>query len=88
MGTGFSEASLIKQLTSDYGNGFSEADAEWAVANSGADWNAQAVMAAKGYLAMGTGFSRKSLIQQLTSEYGNQFTEAQAEYAADQVGLK
>ncbi len=33
------------------------------------------------------GFSRKSLIQQLTSSSGDQFTQAQAEYAADKVGL-
>ena len=33
------------------------------------------------------GFSRDSLIQQLTSSAGNGFTEAQAEYAANQVGL-
>jgi hypothetical protein len=33
------------------------------------------------------GFSRSSLIQQLTSSYGSGFTELQAEYAASQVGL-
>jgi hypothetical protein len=86
MGSGFSAASLLDQLTSPYGNGFAQADAQWAVDNSGADWNAQAVMAAKGYLNLG-GFSRSSMIEQLTSQYGNQFTEAQAEYACDQVGL-
>ena len=86
MGSGFSAASLLDQLTSPYGNGFAQADAQWAVDNSGADWNAQAVMAAKGYLNLG-GFSRSSMVEQLTSQYGNQFTEAQAEYACDQVGL-
>jgi hypothetical protein len=44
------------------------------------------VLAAKGYLKMG-GFSHASLVQQLTSAYGNKFTAAQAEYAAQQVGL-
>lgn len=33
------------------------------------------------------GFSRDSLLQQLTSSYGYGFTEAQAEYAVAQVGL-
>ena len=33
------------------------------------------------------GFSQASLIQQLTSSYGSGFTQAQAEYAASQVGL-
>jgi hypothetical protein len=35
----------------------------------------------------GQGFSRASLIDQLTSPYGEQFTYAQAVYAAGQVGL-
>ena len=86
MGSGFSRQGLIHQLSSQYGNGFSVADATWAVDHSGADWNAQAVMAAKSYMQMG-GFSRSSLINQLTSPYGNQFTYAQAAYAANQVGL-
>jgi len=33
------------------------------------------------------GFSRSSLIEQLTSSYGSGFTYSQAEYAATQVGL-
>jgi hypothetical protein len=86
-GQGFSRAGLIKQLSSQYGEGFSEADATWAADNSGANWNAQAVMSAKGYMADGQGFSRDGLIEQLTSAYGEQFTTAQAEYAVAQVGL-
>jgi Host cell surface-exposed lipoprotein len=86
MGTGFSRAGLIKQLSSPYGDKFSVADATWAVDHSGADWNAQAVMSAKGYMKMG-GFSRAGLINQLTSAYGEQFTLAQATYAVNQVGL-
>lgn len=76
----------MDQLTSSYGNGFSEADAEFAVGYLSPDWNAQAVEAAQGYLKVG-GFSRASLIQQLTSSYGSGFTEAQAEYAAGKLGL-
>lgn len=87
-GMGFSAASLTKQLTSPAGNQFTAAQAKQAVANSGADWNAEAVKAAKGYMDSGMGFSRQSLIAQLTSAAGNQFTQAQAAYAADQVGLK
>jgi hypothetical protein len=86
MGTGFSEKGLIDQLSSQYGEKFSVADATWAVAHSGADWNAQAVMSAKGYMKMG-GFSRAGLIDQLTSSAGEQFTLAQATYAVNQVGL-
>ncbi|BAS16673.1 hypothetical protein AHiyo8_49760 [Arthrobacter sp. Hiyo8] len=87
-GMGFSQASLTKQLTSSAGNEFTAPQAESAVANSGADWNAEAVKAAKGYMSSGMGFSRQSLIAQLTSAAGNQFTDTQAGYAADQVGLK
>jgi hypothetical protein len=86
-GQGFSQAGLISQLTSSSGNQFTEAQAEFGVNGSGADWNAQALAAAKGYMSDGEGFSRQSLIDQLTSIYGNQFAEAQAEYAAAQVGL-
>jgi Host cell surface-exposed lipoprotein len=87
MAQGFSRAGLIKQLTSPYGNKFTQADATWAADHAGANWDDQAVTAAKGYMADGQGFSREGLIQQLTSPYGNQFTHAQAEYAASKVGL-
>lgn len=87
IGSGFSYQGLIDQLTSSYGNGFSVADATAAVDSLNADYNAQAVLAAKGYLAIGSGFSHASLVAQLTSAYGNKFTPEQAEYAATQVGL-
>jgi hypothetical protein len=87
MGSGFSYNSLIQQLTSSAGNGFPQADAVFAINYLHPDWDAQAVEAAKGYMNMGSGFSRDSLIQQLTSQYGNGFTYDQAVYAANQVGL-
>jgi hypothetical protein len=87
LGSGFSYQSLLNQLTSGYGSGFSTSDAEFAINYLKPDWDAQAVEAAQGYLKLGTGFSRSSLIQQLTSSYGNGFTEAQAEYAVSKVGL-
>jgi hypothetical protein len=86
-GMGFSEASLNGQLTSSAGNQFTPEQAQDAVAKAGADWNAQAVAAAEGYMSSGMGFSRASLIAQLTSSAGNQFTQPQAEYAATKVGL-
>jgi Host cell surface-exposed lipoprotein len=46
----------------------------------------QAVESAKSYMAMG-GFSRAGLISQLSSSAGEGFTDAQAVYAANQVGL-
>ena len=86
-GQGFSRAGLITQLDSPDGGQFSVADATWAVDNSGANWDAQAVIAAKGYLGDGQGFSRSALIAQLDSPYGGKFTYAQAVYGADQAGL-
>jgi ABC-type transport system substrate-binding protein len=86
MGSGFSRAGLIEQLSSSAGEGFKKADATFAVDHITVNWNKQAVLSAKGYLSMG-GFSRSSLIEQLTSQYGEQFTLAQATYAANHVGL-
>jgi Host cell surface-exposed lipoprotein len=49
------------------------------------DWNAQAVRSAKQYLQM-TGFSCKGLIEQLSSEYGNQYSVGEATYGAKEAG--
>lgn len=86
-GQGFSEKGLLDQLTSSYGEGFSMADAQFAVSYLNPDWNAQAVESAQGYMNSGQGFSRQGLIDQLTSPYGEQFTYAQAVYAVDKIGL-
>jgi hypothetical protein len=80
MDSGFSRDGLIGQLEFDK---FSAADATYAADNSGADWNAQAVYSAQGYMKLG-GFSRDSLISQLEFD---KYTYAQASYAASQVGL-
>jgi hypothetical protein len=87
LGSGFSAESLYKQLTSSYGSGFTSTAANFAISYLHPDWYQQAVEAAKSYMSLGSGFSRDSLIQQLTSSYGNGFTYAQAEYAVNQVGL-
>jgi len=86
-GMGFSKAGLLDQLTSSAGEGFTVADARWAIRHAHPDWNAQAVQSAKNYMSSGMGFSRSELIDQLTSSAGEGFTLAQATYAADQVGL-
>lgn len=85
--SGFSKAGLIDQLSSSAGEGFSKADATWAVNHlSNVDWNEQAVRKGRDYLDM-DGFSRAGLIQQLSSSAGEKFTKAQATYAADKLGL-
>ncbi|HEY7043547.1 MAG TPA: Ltp family lipoprotein [Nocardioidaceae bacterium] len=82
----FSRTGLINQLSSKYGDGFSKADAIFAVNHIQVDWNEQAVQSAKDYLSM-SHFSRVGLIQQLSSKYGDGYTVAQATYAANHVGL-
>lgn len=87
LGQGFSRAGLIKQLSSSYGEGFPRSIAIFAVNYLHPNWYQQAVEAAKNHLKTGMGFSRASLIQQLSSPYGDGFTYAQAVYAANRVGL-
>ena len=59
---GFSRIGLIKQLSSDYGDGYDVADATVAVDSLKVDWNEQAVRSAKQYLSF-QGFSCKGLIE-------------------------
>lgn len=85
----FSRAGLIDQLTSEFGSKFTKEQAEYAVSTLETaglvDWNEQAVKSAKSYLEF-MAFSKEGLIDQLSSEYGSQFTREQAEYAAAHVG--
>lgn len=62
---GFSRVGLIQQLSSKSGEGFTHAEAVYAVQQLHPDWNAQAVKSAKSYLESG-GFSRTGLIEQLS----------------------
>ena len=82
----FSRQGLIEQLSSEYGSGFSKADATYAVDHITVDWNEQAAKAAKEYLAV-THFSRSGLIEQLESSFGSGFTHAQAVYGVTKAGL-
>ena len=82
--TSFSREGLIHQLSSEYGSGFPEEDATIAVdyleQEELVDWDDQAILEAKSYLEFSS-FSRSGLIGQLSSEYGSEFTEEQAEKA-------
>ena len=86
-GQGFSKVGLIGQLDSSAGDGFSYADALFAVNHVTVSWFQQAAISAKGYMHDGQGFSCSGLLQQLTSSAGEQFTHAQAEYGTKSVGL-
>lgn len=82
--TGFSRSGLIGQLEFE---GFSAADAEFAIARleaeGGVDWNAEAAESAASYLDL-TSFSRAGLVDQLLFEG---FTQEQAEYGVSTTGL-
>ena len=75
----FSYESLIHQLEYE---GFSNADATYAVRNCGANWNEQALKKAKSYLRSSS-FSYSGLIRQLEYE---KFTSEQAKYGVDNCG--
>jgi host cell surface-exposed lipoprotein len=76
--TGFSRASLIRQLKFE---GFPTSVATLAIDDLHPDWNAQASFSAEGYRST-TAFSRAGLIKQLTSSAVG-FTHAQAVYGVD-----
>ena len=76
----FSRTGLIKQLKYE---GYSTADATYAVNAVSPNWNEQAAKAAQSYLDTSS-FSRSGLIEQLMFEG---YTRAQAEYGAKKVGL-
>ena len=76
----FSRSGLIKQLEFE---GYSNADATFAVDAIDVDWNEQAAKSARQYLDV-MGFSRSGLINQLMFEG---FTRQQAEYGVTEAGL-
>lgn len=86
-GQGFSKLGLIQQLSSHYGEGFSQKLARFAVNHVSVNWRHQAVLSARGYMSSQPGWSFNGLVQQLNSPFGENFTLAQAEYAAHKVGL-
>ena len=75
---GFSRTGLIEQLGFE---GFSKAEAKYAVDHINPNWNKQAEQSAQSYLDMG-GFSRSALIDQLVFEG---FTRSQAEHGVNAV---
>jgi hypothetical protein len=74
----FSRKGLIQQIKFE---GFSRADAEYAVGAITVDWNKQAAETANDYLSTSS-FSRSGLIEQLKFEG---FTAAQAEYGVQKA---
>ena len=82
--SGFSKQGLYEQLSSSAGEGFTPAEAQYAVDHVHVDWNKEAVESARSYLEMEP-MSRAELIDQLSSSAGEGFTYEQALYAVNKV---
>lgn len=75
-----SKIGVYNQLTSEYGEKFSQEAGQYAIDNVKTDWKANALAKAKTYqesMAM----SPASIRDQLVSEYGENFTAEEADYA-------
>jgi beta-lactam-binding protein with PASTA domain len=79
-----SKRGIYKQLTSEYGEGFTAEEAQYAIDNMKADWNANALAKAKSYQTS-MSMSKSAIYNQLTSEYGEEFTAEEAQYAIDHL---
>jgi hypothetical protein len=79
-----SKIGVYDQLTSEYGEKFSQDAGQYAVDNVKADWKANALKKGQTYqddMAM----SPKAVYDQLVSEYGEKFTAKEAQYAKDNL---
>ena len=75
-----SKAGVYDQLTSEYGEQFTPAAAQYAVDTLQADYGANALEKAKSY-QQSMSMSPAAIRDQLTSAYGEKFTAAEADYA-------
>lgn len=75
-----SKLGILQQLTSQYGEKFSQPAAQYAIDNLHVDWNENALAKAKSY-QRNLSMSPEGIRQQLTSQYGEKFTPEEANYA-------
>lgn len=84
-GMDMSKAGIYNQLISEYGEKFPEEAAQYAMDNlTDVDWNNNALRSAESYSNM-MHMSKQGIYDQLTSEYGEQFTAEEAQYAIDNL---
>lgn len=79
-----SKVGLYEQLTSEYGEKFTEEAAQYAIDNIEANWNENALKKAKTYQET-MSMSKNAIYDQLISEYGEKFTVDEAKYAIDNL---
>lgn len=81
----FSKKGLRDQLKSKDGDNYPEKAVDYAMSHIKVNWNEQAYKAAKDYQDAHVGGSRKEMLDQLTSSYGDGFTKSQAQYAVNKL---
>lgn len=79
-----SKKAIYDQLTSEYGEKFTEEAAQYAIENMEADWKGNALKKARSYQEE-MDMSPAAIYDQLISEYGERFTEEEAQYAIDNL---
>lgn len=79
-----SKQAIYEQLTSDAGDKFDDASAQYAVDHVKADWNKNALESAKTYQS-DMNMSPEAIRDQLTSSAGDKFTQEQADYAVNNL---
>lgn len=79
-----SKRGIYDQLVSEYGERFTDDEAQYAVDNVHADWNANALAKAEDYQEQ-MNMSPSAIYDQLTSDYGEQFTADEAQYAINNL---
>jgi len=80
-----SKAGIYRQLTSEYGEKFTEKAAQYAISNVNVDYKKQALAKAKLYQKQ-QAMSQNAVYEQLISENGEQFTKEEAQYAISNLG--
>ena len=79
-----SKQKIYKQLISEYGEKFTEEEAQYAIDTLQADYKANALEKAKSYRDT-MNMSKDRIYKQLISEHGEYFTEEEAQFAVDQL---
>ena len=79
-----SKLGVYNQLISEYGEKFTEEEAQYAVDNVDADWKENALEKAKTY-QQSMDMSPEAIRDQLVSDYGEQFTKEEADYAIEHL---
>ena len=79
-----SKNSIYHQLTSEYGENFSEDAAQFAIEHLQADYKANALAKAESY-SSNMNMSKDRIYKQLISEHGEYFTEEEAQFAVDHL---